>query len=291
MKNILFIMTGGTIASVDNGQGLEPTDDNFFTPITQQCDCTVQFLSPFNLDSTMVAPKHWAKLATLIDNQHAEVQGVVITHGTDTMAYSATALSFFLKNIDIPVVFTGAQIPLNSPYSDGQENVRLAMEVVVNSQLKGVFVAFGGRVMRGDCCSKIFSDNPIGFESVNEPYVDLKQASVLQGAYQLQLPESQDVLLLKMAPTLTPTIIKKATKLGYKKILIEAYGKGGIPQEFLASIQSAIESGTRVGIVTQCTYDGSDCYIYKVGRELLTTGVYDYKKHTTEYALVDMMFK
>lgn len=283
-------MTGGTIASVDNGHGLEPVTDNFFRPIADQVDCDINFITPFNLDSSQVLPSHWVQLAKLVDKERRQYHGIVIAHGTDTMAYTGTALSFMLRNIEIPVVLTGSQIPLSAPYSDGHSNVALALQAA-HSSLRGVLVAFGGRLMRGNACSKTYSDNLIGFESINAPYVELGGTDPVQGAYELNLDYEDNLFLLKMAPGIKPTFIPELVKLGYRRIVIEAYGKGGVPEAFLAPIRDAVEHGVKIGITTQCTYDGSDCYVYKSGRELLETGVWDYKKHTTEYAVVHMMFR
>lgn len=291
MKRILFVMTGGTIASVDNGAGLEPSNDNFFAPIVSAFNCEIEFINLFNLDSSQIVPSHWEQLAVLVDEKKDSFDGVVITHGTDTMAYTAAGLFFMLKNITIPVVLTGSQIPLASAHSDGRANVTLALGAAL-SGLAGVFVAFGGRVISGACCSKTYSENLVGFESINQPYMILNQ-TVLPPAkpYRLNLDYVQNVFLFKMAPGIEPDCLYILAKNGFRRILIEAYGKGGLPASFVPVIRALVEQGIRIGITTQCTYNGSDCYVYKVGRDLLEAGAMDYKQRTTEYAFVDMMFR
>lgn len=290
MKKILFIMTGGTIASVNKGNGLEPVEDNFFHPIVEQFHCNVDFEQLFNLDSSQIAPSHWLAIAGLINDKLDDYDGVVITHGTDTMAYTAAGLHFLLRNIPIPVVLTGSQIPLNNAGSDGRSNVELALKTAM-SGLKGVLLAFGGKIMRGFACSKTYSDKVSGFESINEPYVSLMDTDEVKGSFSFHQMEPYKVFLLKAVPGLEPSIIEKIVSFGFQRIVIEGYGKGGLPEEFAPVIHQMVEKGVRVGITSQCTYEGTDCYIYKVGRELLAAGVHDYKTRTTEYAVADMMFR
>lgn len=289
-KRILFVMTGGTIASVDNGAGLEPGDDNFFQPIVDEQDCQVTFTAPFYLDSSQITPEHWEQLALLVDQQKSNYDGIVITHGTDTMAYTAAALTFYLQGLPLPVILTGSQIPINAAGSDGAANVKLSI-LAAQSDLKGVFVAFDGRIMHGASCSKTYSENKIGFESINVPYVALEEDTAVTSPYRFQRPVTKKVCLLKIVPTMTPDLFQTILAQGYSRIVLEAYGKGGIPDSFFPAIRTAVQQGVRVGLTTQCAYEGSDCYIYKVGRELLDAGVLDYKKHTTEYAVADMMFR
>lgn len=290
MKKILVIMTGGTIVSTDNGNGLEPNKDNFIKKFTDCWDCSVDFTCPFNVDSSQIQPLHWSVIAKTIDNSRGNYDGVLVTHGTDTLAYTSTALSLMLKNINIPVVLTGSQIPINQANSDAPENLHLASTVLLNGKLTGVFVAFGGKIIRGDCCSKTKSEEFDGFESINCQDVKLTDVTKQKGVYCFNdRIKSNNVFLLKAFPGIDCKILSILKEHGFNRFVIEAYGQGSLPEDFVLEVKEIVEHGGKVGIVTQCRYNGSNCYTYKSSRQLMTAGAHDYKLHTTEYAVVDMI--
>lgn len=292
LKNILVIMTGGTIVSTDSGNGLEPNTDNFIKKYTDNWNCKVDFICPFNVDSSQISPKNWESIGKLIDEKHCEYNGVLVTHGTDTLAYSSTALSLMLENLNIPVVFTGSQIPLNDVNSDAPGNLEMSRKILLESRLKGVFVAFAGQIMWGDSCSKTKSEDLSAFESINCDYVQLNDVTEVNGDYQFnRLTFKDKVFLLKAFPGIDPKIFKSLYEAGYSRFVIEAFGKGSLPESFAPEIKNIVRMGGKVGIVTQCRYNGSECYKYKAGREMIEAGAFDYGTHTTEYALVHMMLQ
>ena len=170
MKKILFLTTGGTIACTVTDEGLEPTlkGEDILKQVPELRtlgEITVQDLTL--LDSSNLEPAHWSAWARLIGDNYSDYDAFVLTHGTDTMAYTSSALSRMLINLGKPVVLTGAQVPLSLTNSDARSNLELAFSVAA-SGLPGVFVAFGNKVIKGDCAKKIFTRNPNAFESVNE---------------------------------------------------------------------------------------------------------------------------
>lgn len=290
MKNVLVILTGGTIVSTDSGNGLEPNSDNFIKKYTDQWECDIDFICPLNIDSSQITPKDWVMIGRLIDDNHGKYSGILITHGTDTMAYTSTALSLMFKNLDIPVVLTGSQIPLNEVSSDAPSNLDLARKILLNSQLKGVFVAFAGKVMHGDSCSKVQSDDLEAFQSINCEDVSLDSVTQINGDYEFGYTlHSDHVFLLKAFPGVGGGLLRELHEIGYSRFVIEAYGKGSMPEGFAPEVKNIICTGGKVGIVSQCRYNGSECYKYKAGRDMIDAGAFDYGSRTTEYAVAHMM--
>ena len=170
-KNILLLTTGGTIASKPGGQGLEPQRSDVMERELEQLRTyyriTVRDL--ICLDSSNIKAEEWQLIARHIYEDRAGFDGVVVSHGTDTMAYTASAVTFMLPNIDIPVVFTGSQLPLADMLSDGPENLRTAFAMAASGH-PGVFLAFDRKVMRGCRAVKIRASGFSAFESVNARY-------------------------------------------------------------------------------------------------------------------------
>ena len=170
-KKILLLTTGGTIASVPGGEGLEPHRSDVMERELNQLhtyfDITVQDV--MCLDSSNIRPEEWQTIARHIFAQRSGYDGVVVSHGTDTMAYTASAVTFMLPNIDIPVVFTGSQLPLADMLSDGPANLRTAFAMAASGH-RGVFLAFDRKVMLGCRAVKIRASGFSAFESVNARY-------------------------------------------------------------------------------------------------------------------------
>ena len=169
MKKIVFITTGGTIASAQSEEGLVPaltSDDimKYLGELNEAVEICCEDL--LQLDSSNMQPEEWGLIARRIAELVPDVDGIVLTHGTDTMAYTASALSFMLQNLPIPVVITGSQLPLVHPLSDGLDNIRVAFAAVL-SELQGVFIAFNRKVMLGCRTVKVRTMGFDAFESVN----------------------------------------------------------------------------------------------------------------------------
>ena len=302
-KKILLLTTGGTIASMPGGEGLEPQRSGVMERELEQLrtyyDITVQDI--ICLDSFNITPEEWQLIARHVFVNRAGFDGIVISHGTDTMAYTASAVTFMLPDIDLPVVFTGSQLPLADMLSDGPDNLRTAFAMAASGK-PGVFLAFDRKVMLGCRAVKIRASGFSAFESVNARYaaqvsnlglvVDPAVLPVAKGEAKLCTDISRDVFLLKLTPGLNPAVFDMLAAMGYKGIVIEAFGLGGVNvlHKGLRGIRRAVEDGISVVVTTQCLYDSSDLRVYQVGNKLLELGVIQGRDMTTEAAMTKLMW-
>ena len=302
-KKILLLTTGGTIASLPGGEGLEPHRSDVMerelTQLRTYYDITVQDV--ICLDSSNITPEEWQLIARHVFAHRAGFDGIVISHGTDTMAYTASAVTFMLPDIDVPVVFTGSQLPLRDVLSDGPDNLRTAFAMAATGK-SGVFLAFDRKVMLGCRAVKVRASGFSAFESVNARYAGLvsNQGLVLDSGVLPRptgpawlCPElSKDVFLLKLTPGLNPAVFDMLAAMGYKGIVVEAFGLGGINVlgKGLRGIRRAVEDGISVVVTTQCLYDSSDLRVYQVGNKLLEMGVIQGRDMTSEAAMTKLMW-
>ena len=302
-KHILLLTTGGTIACVPGSDGLEPQRslvmDRALDQLRHHYDITVQDV--MCLDSSNIRPDDWKRIARSIYENRGRYDGIVVSHGTDTMAYTASAVTFMLPGIDTAVVFTGSQLPLSDILSDGPDNLRTAFAMAALGH-PGVFIAFDRKVMLGCRAVKVRASGFSAFESVNARYVgvvsshglvvDQRMLPVSSGEPALLEDISQTVFLLKLTPGLSPEIFDALKDLGYKGIVIEAFGLGGINvlNRGLQGIRSAVDSGISVVVTTQCLYDSSDLQVYQVGNKLLELGVIQGRDMTSEAAVTKLMW-
>ena len=302
-KHILLLTTGGTIASVEGGQGLEPQQSDVMLREIQQLrtyyDITVRDV--MCLDSSNIQPEQWQQIARVVFACRQDFDGIVISHGTDTMAYTASAVTFMLPGINLPVVFTGSQLPLLDVLSDGPDNLRTAFAMAA-SGYPGVYLAFDRKVMRGCRAVKVRASGFSAFESVNARYaaavsnrgLEVDESIVVKNPQKPCLMDkiSNEVFLLKLTPGLSPEIFDTLTAMGYKGIVVEAFGLGGINVlgTGLEGIRRAVEKGVSVVVTTQCLYDSSDLRVYQVGNKLLDLGVIQGRDMTTEAAMTKLMW-
>ena len=302
-KKILLLTTGGTIASMPGGQGLEPHRSDVMERELNQLrtyyDITVRDV--MCLDSSNIRPEEWQQLARDIFHGRVGFDGIVVSHGTDTMAYTASAVTFMLPDIDLPVVFTGSQLPLADMLSDGPENLRTAFAMAA-SGCPGVFLAFDRKVMLGCRAVKVRASGFSAFESVNARYAgkvsnlglvldrDVMRKPQAEAALKDRI--SKDVFLLKLTPGLNPAVFDMLAAMGYKGIVVEAFGLGGfnVLNKGLRGIQRAVEDGVSVVVTTQCLYDSADLRVYQVGNRLLEMGVIQGRDMTSEAAMTKLMW-
>ena len=302
-KNILLLTTGGTIACAPGGEGLEPQRSDVMERELEQLrtyyDITVRDI--ICLDSSNITPEEWQLIARSIFESRQGFNGIVVSHGTDTMAYTASAVTFMLPGIDLPVVFTGSQLPLSDMLSDGPDNLRTAFAMAA-SGIPGVFLAFDRKVMLGCRAVKVRASGFSAFESVNASYaatVSNRGLTVNPAALppreetpRLRTEISREVFLLKLTPGLNPAVFDMLSAMGYRGIVIEAFGLGGVNvlHKGLRGIRRAVEDGVSVVVTTQCLYDSADLSVYQVGNKLLELGVVQGFDMTTEAALTKLMW-
>lgn len=305
MKKILLITTGGTIASGDSENGLVPETKGsglmyYMSDLKNIYDITICDL--LTLDSSNIQPEEWQIMAQKIFHEKDNYQGIVMTHGTDTMAYTASVLSYMLRGIDIPVVITGSQLPIHHPLTDAVTNLFTAFEMA-NSGVSGVFIAFDRQILLGCRSVKVRASNFRAFESINCPplgYVDsdglhISENIIPKITTPCELREKVDnrVFLLKLTPGINPNILPTMADMGCSGIVIEAFGSGGINfirRDLVGMLESMTSKDIPVIVCSQCLYDRSDLNHYEVGRKALEKGVISAFDMTSEATITKLMW-
>ncbi len=306
MKKVLVLGTGGTIASSVTKEGLAPTSSS--PEVTEELEnyrsrFRVDYEEILNLDSSNIQLEEWLIISRFIFEKIQHYDGVIVLHGTDTMAYTASMLSYMLQNLHIPVVLTGSQTPMGQALSDAPSNLATAFEAV-EKNIIGVSLAFANKVMIGTRTVKVRTKGFNAFESVNAPCRAEVFAEGLE-IYPYEIPYSlsascelkdeicNDVFLLKLIPGTNPSMLRMLKTMNYKGVVIETFGAGGmhyIRRDLLSSIKELIESGIIVAVCSQCLYEPSNLSIYEVGRKLLDTGVIPTGDMTTEAIVTKLMW-
>ena len=306
MKKILIINTGGTFSSVKSAGGLTPglgEHDILEELKVVAKDCQLEYEDFCSLDSANIMPRHWAELAARIEEASREYSGIVVIHGTDTMSYTASMLSFMLWGVPVPVVITGSQLSIAHPVADAMENCRAAIHMA-NSRCPGVFVAFNRRILLGVRASKVRTMSFDAFDSINYPDVGEINAFGMRIHREL-IPRrtavrfladtsySPKVMVVKPAPGTPPEIFDAMVNLGCRGIVVEAFGLGGLPFEendLCGAVKRTVEKGVAVAIGSQCRYDGSSLSVYETGRRALEAGAMEMYDMTTEAAVTKLMW-
>lgn len=303
MKKILMIGTGGTISSRNDGEGLAPgmKADNLmkYCPEIKNL-CEVDCIQPIFLDSTNIRPGHWLKLADTVQKYYDAYDGFVITHGTDTMAYTASGLSYLLQNCRKPIVLTGSQKPIDEPGSDAMRNLTDAFVCACDDHSHNVSVVFFGTVIAGTRARKNFSRSYAAFGSVNHPEL----AKIVNGKLIRYIkdevtgaPAFYDYLnpnigVLKFVPGLRNEVLQSLIEQ-YDGLVIESFGVGGLPEysDYYEQIRQASESGKLIVMTTQVANEGSDLSVYKVGAQVKNhLKVLEAFDMTTESAFAKLMW-
>ncbi len=282
MKKILLLTTGGTIASHMTDTGLTPSltaEDilQVFPSMRELCELHARSL--FRLDSTNMTCEHWMTIAEAIEDAYWEYDGFVICHGTDTMAYTAAALSYMIQNSSKPIVLTGSQRPLQMEISDARMNLRDSILYALDENSHGVSLVFGGKIIAGTRAKKTKSMSYNAFSSINYPelavmrddhlvrYIEPKPA---QGSVVFYHTMNPKVFLLKLTPGMEPSLLREIFKR-YDGIIVESFGVGGIPNSILQEFELLMEEYGAAKIVvmtTQVTYEGSNIGVYEVGKRV-----------------------
>ncbi len=299
MKKILFIATGGTIASEQTSDGLAPElSARELLKGIDVPDAEIKAVQPFSLDSTNLTPEHWVQLAMIIREGWSDFDGFVIAHGTDTMAYGAAALYCLIQNPDKPIILTGSQLPMNTPGSDAPKNLSDAFNCAEKGK-GGVWLCFCGRIIRGNSARKVHTtdfDAFRGFSADDETtaaaFCADEPAEQRGGTVFCNRLDGQ-AAVLKLTPGISAEIVHDfGTHVN--ALIIEGFGMGGIPDhggaELFSTLETLIACGVRVIMTTQVFSGGCDLTVYEVGQAALKAGVIPAAGMTTEYAVMRAMW-
>lgn len=285
MKKILIIATGGTIACVRSDEGLVPEMDpskvlDFVPEIFHICD--IELMRLFSIDSSNMYDIHWIRIAEAIEKNYRDYDGFVIMHGTDTMAYTAAALSYLLQNISKPVVITGAQQPIERSTSDGRLNLINSVSYAAGDRSSGVTILFNGKVIAGTRARKVRTKSYNAFSSIDFPdiaqvqdghiirYIDPEKTA---GEPQFFHKMGGRILPVRLIPGMDPSPLYDL-KNSYDAMIIESFGIGGIPEyeidggSYAGAIESWVKAGKVIVVTTQVPHEGSDMAVYHVGMHI-----------------------
>lgn len=282
-KALLFITTGGTIASVKTDHGLAPllTSGELLAALPELSRlCRPETLQVCSIDSTDMTPATWLRIAAAIRENYEKYDGFIVCHGTDTLAYTAAALSYLIQDADKPIILTGAQQPISDEVTDAKKNLRDSVVCALDAGSRGVMVVFGGKVIAGTRAKKTKTVSYDAFESVNFPQLAQVQGDRLVRFVPSPVPAgpvrfydalAPRVFLLKLTPGMQPHLIP-AIFGQYDCVIVESFGVGGIPQALMDAFAVGLgdygQTGKLLVMTTQVTYEGSDVGIYEVGRRV-----------------------
>jgi len=307
LKKILIIGTGGTIVAESTVNGISPAENS--DAMLRALDnlrnyYDIDYKSIMNLDSSNIQLEEWQSIAAHVYEALETYDGIVITHGTDTMAYTASVLTFMLNNLRKPVVLTGSQLPLIHPITDATNNLSLALDAV-DSEIPGVSIAFHHKIIKGCRAVKVRTMGFDAFESINYPYLaeykmqGLRRQHISQSKNALCGPArfmpdlSGDVFLLKLIPGSSPRIFDALMQQGYKGVVLEAFGVGGLHflrRDLSEKIRQLILNGVSVVVRSQCLYEQSNFSLYEVGQKVLQSGAVQGWDMTTEACVTKLMW-
>ena len=280
-KKVLLIATGGTIASKKSDNGLKPqlAPEELMSYIPQVKDiCDFEVLPLLNLDSSNMEPRHWKKIVHAVREHYDAFDGFVIAHGTDTMAYTAAALSYMIQNSKKPIVITGAQKPIDLEITDAKSNLIDSFLYAADGQSQGVQIVFDGKVIAGTRAKKVRSKSYNAFSSIDYPCLAMIQdRNIMRYIPMLPFPEEvrfyeemdENIYLMKLIPGIKPVLLKSIFEC-YDSIVVESFGVGGIPksiaEDFFRLCQEYPEK--LVVMATQVAHEGSDMTVYEVGHDM-----------------------
>lgn len=312
--SILVVYTGGTIGMVQDPESgaLHPINMDLLyqsIPVLKNFNYKIDTYSfdPL-LDSSNMKPDFWIKLARIIEENYELYDGFVVLHGTDTMSYTASVLSFMLENLNKPVILTGSQLPLGVVRTDGRDNIINSIEMAAAKDdetplIPEVCICFENKLFRGNRTNKYNAENFEAFVSGNYPalakvgvYIRYKHHLILKPNFKkLKVHYNLDsnVAILKLFPGISENVVKSILSInGLKAVVMETYGSGNAPTEkwFIDSLKSAIDKGIIVFNVTQCKSGSVEIGKYETSVDLGKIGVIGGYDITTESAIAKLMF-
>ncbi|MDO4703231.1 asparaginase [Tannerella sp.] len=313
--SVLLIYTGGTIGMMENPETGSLEAFNFRhirenIPELKKLGHAVSFvLFDPPLDSSDIGPESWVKMVRTIVDNYDKYDGFVILHGTDTMAFTASALSFMLENLNKPVILTGSQLPINMLRTDGKENLITAVEIAATKEngkpvVPEVCIFFENLLMRGNRTTKINADDFNAFHSSNYPALARAGVTIRYETNLIYRPQlikplkphyemDEHVVVLKVFPGISEDVVQSILHIpNLKGVVLETFGSGNAPTDewFLRQLREAVERGITIVNVTQCAGGRVEMHRYEAGRTLLECGVLSGYDSTTESAVTKLMF-
>ena len=310
MRKILIINTGGTIGMTKSDRGYIPDLEKFHENLNKMpelsdfeiCDWNIVDMAPL-LDSSNMTVEDWNKIGGIVDRNYDAYDGFVILHGTDTMAYTASALSFMLENLGKPVVITGSQIPICEIRSDGKDNIIAAVLIASSGIVNEVAIYFRGELIRGNRAIKYSADGFMAFKSPNAPPLAEAGISInYNDAILLPKPEKKfsyqkldniPIGVIKVFPGIQFELFSNIMTESLKGVVIETFGAGNIPshaKSLLPIIEKAFKNGTVVTVCTQCPQGTVLLGAYETSNALKAAGAVSGKDMTTEAAIAKMYY-
>ena len=302
MKKIGLVATGGTIACRQTADGLTPAlhAQQLVKDIHIASDVEIVSRDVFAMDSSNIQPEEWSAIAHAVDETLSRCDGVVVTHGTDTMGYTAAALSYMLLGQTKPVILTGSQLPLGAPLSDAETNLSCAVQAACQG-VAGTYVCFNRKLILGTRAVKTRTTSFDAFDSVNRSLsgmidsegVHFLRPQKIEDEYRLRPDVDSRVFLLKLVPGTQPDVLDFVAQAGYRGLVIEAFGLGGlhyIRRNLVDKLRMLRDRGVRILVVTQCMYEKADLSIYEVGHQMLRADVLSGMDMTTEAAVTKLMW-
>jgi len=309
LAGFLVISTGGTIASRAGSNGLVPSLPgeellSFVQGVEKFGEITV--LDLLSKDSSNMSPEDWKMIALCLRSEEKNYDGFLVLHGTDTMAYSASALSFMLPGFKKPVILTGSMEPIGVPGSDAEGNIEGAfafLSALHERKQQGVSIAFHDRLIHGPRSQKILSHESTAFSSINYPHIGyrnngiitMEHTPLLQKNYPVDVSTQNletSIFLVTLFPGFRSKYLFHLADAGPKAIVLEALGLGGVPylgENLLPAIEMCQKRSIPVIITTQCVYGGVDLSVYEVGRKTLDLGAISGKDMTREAIITKLM--
>lgn len=283
MKRILMIGTGGTIASRQTEQGLAPglTTEELLSYIPEVAEvCEVHTRQIMNVDSTNITPEHWRMMVETIEQSYYSYDGFVIAHGTDTLAYTAAALSYMIQNSAKPIVITGAQKPISLVTTDAKTNLLDSFIYAADEDSQDVTIVFDGKVIVGTRAKKERAKSYNAFSSINFPYPAVIQdhrviryipTTPCKKRVEFYHEMKDSICVMKMIPGVKSELLSYLFA-NYDCIVLESFGVGGIPEsivkEFYHQMEEWHEKGKYVVMATQVANEGSNMEVYEVGQKV-----------------------
>ncbi len=313
--SLLIIYTGGTIGMVHDPVtgSLVPIDFRYISdhvPELKKFGYELHSVS-FDpvIDSSNIDPAVWVRMASIIEDRYDEFEGFVVLHGTDTMAYSASALSFMLENLNKPVIFTGSQLPIGLLRTDGKENLITAIEIAAaktngNPAVPEVCIYFDNKLSRGNRTTKLSAEHFDAFSSPNYPYLAEVGLHIRYNRNDIAPPQkgsklvvnkifNTNVAILKLFPGITRNLVHSVLNTkNLKGLIIETFGSGNAPTYdwFGEELLRYIKKGGIILNVTQCHGGSVEMGLYETSRQMLSAGVVSGKDLTSEASVTKLMY-